>query len=99
MDADVFVPGQWDKPIQGMPLDEALASGSQQSLSGLTDDEAALQGSDVNLQAWTQAEYTQQYYVSQASNIFFDVFSIVGACSWNALHKRRSLCAVGSDQC
>lgn len=77
VDADVFVPGQWDKPIQGVPLDEALASGSQQSLSGLTDDEAALQGSDVNLQAWTQAEYTQQYYISQAINIFFDVFSIV----------------------
>ena len=80
VDADVFVPGQWDKPIQGMPLDEALASGSQQSLSGLTDDEAALQGSDVNLPAWTQAEYAQQYYISQALHIFsifFDVFSIV----------------------
>ena len=62
-----FVPGQWDKPKQAAIPSEVIATGSQHSVSGLTDDDSVLQGSDANHAGWTVAEYSQQYYTAQVS--------------------------------
>ena len=70
MDAAEFVPGQWDKPKQAALVSEVIATESQHSVSGLTDDDSALQGSDANQNGWTAAEYSQQYYTAQVSRAF-----------------------------
>lgn len=67
VDAAEFVPGQWDKPKQAAVASEVAATGSQHSVSGLTDDDSILQGSDANHAGWTAAEYSQQYYTAQVS--------------------------------
>ncbi len=64
-----FVPGQWDKPKQAAVTGSVKGSGSQHSVSGMTDDDSTLQGSDANANGWTAAEYSQQYYTAQVSHI------------------------------